>query len=106
MKKAMAPFARKKNTANVPFTKSLRIINRNLLGNESSASEKLCTVLYGTDSLKITIKCHTACCVCQDYISNSCPIPMHHRLHMSGLENKTLQTCRGKKFFGKIQQRK
>ena len=49
------------------------IINRNLLGDESLAPEKLCTVLFGTGGLKITMERHVACCVCQDYTNNLYP---------------------------------
>ena len=35
---------------------SITIINRNLLRNESLASEKLCTVVFGRGRLKITMK--------------------------------------------------
>ena len=41
--------------------------NRNLLGDESFAPEKLCTVLFGTGRLKKTMKHHVACYMCQDY---------------------------------------
>ena len=34
------------------------IINRNVLGDESLAVEKLCTVLFGTGQVKITMKCN------------------------------------------------
>ena len=47
--------------------RGVTIINRNLLGVETLAPEKLCTMLFGTDRLKITMKRQAACCVCQDY---------------------------------------
>ena len=43
------------------------ITNKNLLGDKSLDLEKLCTVLSGTGRLKLTMKGHAACCVCQDY---------------------------------------
>ena len=50
------------------------------------------------------MKRHVACCVCQDYASNSCPCGAKFetagwRLHASGLGNKTLRTCSGKHFL-------
>ena len=42
------------------------IKNRNLLGDESLAPEKLCTVLFGTARLKVIMKRLAAWCVCQD----------------------------------------
>ena len=36
------------------------IIHGNLVGDESLAPEKLCTILFGTGRLKITMKCHAA----------------------------------------------
>ena len=53
------------------------IINRNLLGDELLAPEKLCGVLFGTGKLKITMKHHTACCECQDY-TNKQLVPTTH----------------------------
>ena len=38
---------------------------------ESLAPQKLCTVLFGRGRLKITMKRHLACCVCQ--YCTSCP---------------------------------
>ena len=71
------------------------IINRNLQGEESLSTEKLCSVLFGAGRLKITMKHHAACCACQDYSGNLCPCAAEFqfvgcRLFMSGLENKTL----------------
>ena len=37
------------------------------MGDESLVPEKLSTILFGTGRLKITMKRHAACCVCQDY---------------------------------------
>ena len=45
------------------------IINRNLQGDESLAPAKLCTALFGTGRLKITMKRHAACCIGQDNFS-------------------------------------
>ena len=78
--------------------------NRNLLRDESLASEKLCTVSFGRDRLKITMKRHAACCMCQYYKSNSCPCAAKFetagwRLHASGLGKKTSRTCSGKHFL-------
>ena len=47
--------------------KGVTIINENLLGDESLAPEKLCTILFGSGRLKITMKRHAACCRSQDY---------------------------------------
>ena len=55
------------------------IINRNLLGDELLAPEKLCGVLFGTGKLKITMKHHTACCECQDY-TNKQLVPMCRKI--------------------------
>ena len=53
--------------------------------------------MFGRDRLKITMKRHAACCVCQYYTSNSCPYAAKFetagwRLHASGLGKKTLRT--------------
>ena len=44
------------------------IINRNLVGDETLAPEKLCTVLLGILRLKVTMKY----CKCQEYTGNLC----------------------------------
>ena len=49
------------------------IIRRNSMANQSLAPEKLCTVVFGTDRLKITVLRHEACCVRLDYTSNLWP---------------------------------
>ena len=79
-------------------------INRNLLRDESLASEKVCTVLFVRGRLKITLKPHTACCVCQYCTSNSCPCAAKFetdawRLHASGLGKKSLASKSWKKLF-------
>ena len=48
------------------------IKNRNLLGNAILALKKLCTVLFDTGKLKITMKRHAACFMDQEYTCNSC----------------------------------
>ena len=78
------------------------IINRNLLRNDSLATEKLCTVLFGKNRLKITMKRHSACCMRQYYTSNLCATKFETpgwRLHASRLYKETLQICSEKTFF-------
>ena len=82
----------------------MTIIKRNLLRDESAAPAKVYTVLFDTGRLKITMIRHVACRVSQDHISTLCLcaaefLTMGWKLHASGLENKNLQTCTGKKFF-------
>ena len=43
------------------YLQGIKIINRNLLGDESRAPENQSTVLLGTGRLKITMKHHMAC---------------------------------------------
>ena len=43
------------------------IVNRNLPRDESLANENVCTVLFGRNRLKITIKRHREFCVRQCY---------------------------------------
>ena len=50
------------------------IINKNLQVNEPLAPKKLCTILFGTGRLKITMKRHTTCNMCQDYTRNSASV--------------------------------
>ena len=53
----------------------------NMPNDETLASEKLCTVLFGRGigTLKITVERHPACCMRQYYTSNSCPCATYLR---------------------------
>ena len=79
----------------VYLQQDVQTINRNLPRDESLTPEKVCTVLFGRGRLKITMKRHTACCMCQYYTSNSCPYAAKFetagwRSHASGLGKKKL----------------
>ena len=48
------------------------IVHRNLLRDESLAPEKLCTVLFGRNRLKITVKRHTRLATCANITLATC----------------------------------
>ena len=50
------------NTVLLYLQQGVTIVKRNLQGDESLAPEKLCRVLNGTGSLKITMKRHATYC--------------------------------------------
>ena len=79
-------------------------ITKNMPGDKPLAFEKLCSELFCTSRLKITMKHHKACYMCQDYTNDSCLCAALCRLHLTALENKTLRACSEKKklFLKKI----
>ena len=72
------------------YLQGVTIININLQGHESFAPEKLCSVLFSTSRLKITMQRHVTSCMCQDNTSNSYSCAVDYTRLQSGLKNKSL----------------